>query len=333
MDYNEALELYFEYTPTLSGKTRDTYHRALQLWHEFSPPALDALGDADRHILVRFLNWLLEYTYDPAHDRRFRITTALTYISPMRALFAWLYAQKYLPDALPVGAMLLGLKHALKGMRHSPTPPSPPDIGALLDLVDTATVDAATAQSGDPERILRAQLTILRNRALLHTLAETGGRISEVLSLTVGDFPASAWDGPLWTVTVTGKRRHEYKLWLQDARPYLRAYIEKRAILEMLTDDAPIFVSHYRKRNGGALSRQAVASLVDTLRRRASLPPVTPHDFRHWRATQLRSLGWSMEDIAAHLGHRSVRTTEMYYARTKEERIANLLTRKEVVTS
>lgn len=333
MNYSEALDLYFRYSPTLSGKTRETYHRALELWHEYNPPALDALADTDRHILVDFLNWLLEYTYDPVRDRRFRATTALTYTSAMRGLFTWLYSLKYLPATFPTGAALLSLKHALRGLRKPPTPPEPPDIAALLDLVDTATVDDAIAQSGDAERILRAQLTILRNRALLHTLAETGGRISEVLSLTVGDFPASAWDGPLWTVTVTGKRRHEYKLWLQDARPYLRAYIEKRGALEMLTDDAPIFVSHYRATNGGALSRQAVASLVDTLRRRANLPSVTPHDFRHWRATQLRTRGWSMEDIAVHLGHRSVRTTEMYYARTEEERIANLLTRKETATS
>jgi integrase len=61
--------------------------------------------------------------------------------------------------------------------------------------------------------------------------------------------------------------------------------------------------------------------VVDAARRALGLPSMHPHDFRHYRATQLVNAGEPLDVVQDYLGHRSVETTRAYYARTKEKRV------------
>jgi integrase len=47
------------------------------------------------------------------------------------------------------------------------------------------------------------------------------------------------------------------------------------------------------------------------------LPHIHPHDFRHWRATQMLQEGVPIDQVQRFLNHRSIRTTQLY-AKTSE---------------
>ncbi|MCD4687257.1 MAG: tyrosine-type recombinase/integrase, partial [Anaerolineae bacterium] len=163
-----------------------------------------------------------------------------------------------------------------------------------------------------------------RNRALLHSLAETGGRISEVLSLNVGDFPVRYLQkNEVLRVEVTGKGCHQYYLRFYDALPTLRAYIDARGpdLKASLTGKVPLFISHDPRYDGNRMSRVVAWRVVQRASRALGLGKITPHDFRHWRATQLINAGQSLDVVQEYLGHRSVETTRAYYAHTDPLRV------------
>jgi len=55
--------------------------------------------------------------------------------------------------------------------------------------------------------------------------------------------------------------------------------------------------------------------------RALGLGNISPHDFRHWRATQLINAGYPLDVVQDYLGHRSVETTRAYYAHTDPRRV------------
>ena len=177
-----------------------------------------------------------------------------------------------------------------------------------------------------PERVRRWELTRLRNRALMRCLAETGGRISEVLSLNLGHFPARNLEpGRLEVVRVRvlGKGGHWYHLRLLDALPAIRDYIEARGV-DLRAErggKVPLFVSHAAAYAGRRMSRYTAWHVVQRAARALGLPSISQHDFRHWRATQLVNAGVPLDVVQDYLGHRSVETTRGYYAHADPRRV------------
>ena len=51
---------------------------------------------------------------------------------------------------------------------------------------------------------------------------------------------------------------------------------------------------------------------------------VSPHDFRHYRATQLLNDGARLEDVQAILGHAHIGTTREVYARTDQRTLRDV---------
>jgi integrase/recombinase XerD len=65
------------------------------------------------------------------------------------------------------------------------------------------------------------------------------------------------------------------------------------------------------------LSRQTIWHIVkDAVRALGLYEGISPHDFRHYRATQLLNDGARLEDVQAILGHAHIGTTRDVYART-----------------
>lgn len=179
---------------------------------------------------------------------------------------------------------------------------------------------------------LRTYLNLLRNRALIATLFSTGGRINEVLGLTV----AQVRRGNRITdaVAVTGKGRKRRPLRLDElARSWIAAYLDARQ--PMFPQAAAVFISHGPNSAGKQLSdvsawkivKVAAAALADVRREEGAdedeitaLRAVSPHSLRHYLAQAMLDEGADYKDIAAILGHSSSVVTEQVYARLDDER-------------
>jgi integrase len=99
----------------------------------------------------------------------------------------------------------------------------------------------------------------------------------------------------------------------------MQEYLEARAD-PGATD---LFVSHAKTRpdkRGVPLSPRAVWGLLDRTARNLGLPHIHPHDFRHWRATQMLQAGVPIDQVQRFHNHRSIRTTQNY-ARTAERQV------------
>jgi site-specific recombinase XerD len=209
--------------------------------------------------------------------------------------------------------------------RHGAPQPST-DIEEVIYFYDTQELPAALRKPNvEADRIQRWELTRLRNCALMHVLAETGGRISEILSLNLSNFPERYLNkDEVLRVEVIGKGGHTYYLRFLDSLPAIRAYIRARGAnlrAASYQGDVPIFVSHDTRYDGHRMSRVIAWRVVQRAARALGLHTLTPHDFRHWRATQLINAGHPLDVVQDYLGHRSVETTRAYYAHTDPLRV------------
>lgn len=144
-----------------------------------------------------------------------------------------------------------------------------------------------------------------RDRALLCTLTASGGRISEVLGLDVGDV-----DIPGRQALVMGKRRRERYVFLDDAACLtLRIYLTASRPLLTTRTDGPLFLGRHGNRMAGEVARTA----LDRAAQRAGIGRhVWPHLLRHSVATDLLEHGADLRYVQEVLGHSSLRSTERY---------------------
>jgi site-specific recombinase XerD len=308
--YAETIETFLdEMRGFRSEHTRRNYRRALDLFCQYAQKPRDSLGAADVAVLVRFAQWLLdEHGLAPA--------TVRLYLSACRQYFEWLGVHDHLPPAFPLPKALKALANKLKSggvFRVDRRPPEPPEgIEQVIHFYDNLPMPPTL--EGKPDRAGRWGLERLRNCALLRCLAESGRRISEVLSLRAGDFPPAAFEGnKVWRVEVEGKGGHKYYLRFLRALPHIERYILARG---EIGEGAALFVAHSKRYDDQPLSRFAAWKIVDEARRALGLPRIHPHDFRHWRATVLVNAGEPLDVVQDFLGHRSVETTRAYQRRT-----------------
>jgi integrase len=168
---------------------------------------------------------------------------------------------------------------------------------------------------------LIAACSHIRDKFLLTLLYQTGMRIGQVLGLRHADI--SVEDNEIHIVprehNVNGARaksRHAYVIPDVPAsvmQLYTNYLIEELGALE--SDHLPdyVFVNVWEGKRGHPMTYDAVMSLIRRLRKRTAIP-VTPHQFRHTRATNwLRDDQLSLESTSALLGHTSIETTRAIY--------------------
>lgn len=157
----------------------------------------------------------------------------------------------------------------------------------------------------------------LNQRFLIDTLWHTGGRISEVLSLTPDDFMLVP---PRCLVALrTAKQR-------QRGRGRPRKDVPLKRLVPILDDSyldrLDVFLSTFPCRRNQPLwpvCAQTVRNWLQRAVQRAAVDgvhftiPVTPHVFRHSYAMHLLLSGHvHIKRLQSYLGHRSVTTTEIY---------------------
>lgn len=148
----------------------------------------------------------------------------------------------------------------------------------------------------------------LRDRALLETLYSTGARVSELVSLSVGDVRES--EG---LVRLQGKGRKERivpigELALEAIKQYRATLAPSRRTPPAPRGTFPLFCNQ----RGGRLTSRSVARIVARYSSRLSGGPVSPHVLRHSFATHLLDEGADLRAIQEMLGHASLSTTQRY---------------------
>jgi site-specific recombinase XerD len=261
------------------------------------PPPFPVDGLKD-DVLESFYYWLTS-EYDSQQ-------TMYTYLSAVRRFLSWMDARDLLAPGFQLGKAQNRLK-AAQGSRtsipykHRRIDPELPRIVSYYDNLPLPPGDDRASRS--------QRLQILRARAIVHTLYASGGRVSEVASLT----REMVLDGRLDEVHLIGKGGQPRVILLTtEAMEAIQAYTAER------DDDFPaLFISHGRG-HGRALGRGTMWAVVKKAARDLGLHQSTsPHSFRHFRATQLLNEGMPLESVQAYLGHRDISTTRKVYAHTK----------------
>jgi len=159
-----------------------------------------------------------------------------------------------------------------------------------------------TAKSpGNPDAI--------RESAILELLYGTGARISEVVSLNVGD--VIKFDGgEVSSLRLTGKGGKTRVVPVgRYAREALDQYLVRVRPGLVSKDREALFLND----RSGRLSRQSMWTIVSQTAKRANISvDVSPHSLRHSYATHLLDGGADVRVVQELLGHSSVTTTQIY---------------------
>lgn len=179
-----------------------------------------------------------------------------------------------------------------------------PRIGKSLPRPLEAFAAKAVTQADTRAGEEREQWILARDAAVLALLYGCGLRISEALSLTRAQAPASPSD----TLTIIGKGN---KTRMVPVLPVVVTAIAEYLALcpWRLPPDGPLFLGA----KGGPLSPRIIQLAVEGLRGALGLPSsATPHSLRHSFATHLLGRGGDLRAIQELLGHASLSTTQIY---------------------
>jgi len=202
-------------------------------------------------------------------------------LSALRGFFGYLVAEKH------VRADPTELVDAPRATKKLPVVLSRDEVLALLAAPDEDTPRG------------------LRDAAMLHTMYAAGLRVSELVSLTLGDVnletgfvQAFGKGGKRRIVPLGAPARRRIERWRLEVRPRW-APDSSRAL----------FVTHL----GKPMTRQGFFELVRRYALAAGIGrPLSPHKLRHSFATHLLLGGADLRAVQTMLGHADITTTQVY---------------------
>jgi integrase/recombinase XerD len=146
----------------------------------------------------------------------------------------------------------------------------------------------------------------LRDKAMLETLYASGLRVTELVTMNVGQVSQD-----MGVVRIIGKGSKERLVPLgEEALSWIRRYLAeaRQQILNGKRTDA-LFVTA----RGDSMSRQAFWYLIRRYCAQAALDkPISPHTLRHAFATHLLNHGADLRVVQMLLGHADISTTQIY---------------------
>lgn len=197
----------------------------------------------------------------------------------------------------------------------------PPFPREAIEKLLASVQEAALGPVKDEEQ----HLSVLRDRALLVTLADTGLRVFEACGLTRGQL-----DSPEGKVSVIGKGDKEAQVRFSSrALRAIRAYIQARAKIDGLQkrelSALPLFARHDWAARGKTLpmttrsAERVIDRWVAAVLGPDAVGTITPHTFRHYFVTVvIRSSGGDFQ-VAQRLARHSNITTTQRYAHISDE--------------
>lgn len=139
-----------------------------------------------------------------------------------------------------------------------------------------------------------------RNYSLFTLLAYTGLRISEALSIKIGDFNLKTGE----CIIRNGKGEKQRIVLLNNkVINSLREYLKEREEYLTSSNSDYLFISRKRDR----LDRTSVNRIAKQFSNK-----ITPHQLRHYFCTNALEKGFSIHEVANQAGHSNINTTLIY---------------------
>jgi integrase/recombinase XerD len=230
------------------------------------------LGEVDPPSLSA---WLLDLS-----RRQLSARSQARHLSAARGLFEWLLGEKTIPRD-PTE-----LIDAPRLMRKLPSVLTREEVARLLSMPD------------------RAQRRGRRDAAMLHTMYAAGLRVSELVTLALGD---ANLESGFVQVLGKGDKRRLVPLGAP-AKKRIEAWLADRGAWARPTEPA-LFVTH----RGGRMTRQGFWKIVKRYGAAAGImKPLSPHKLRHSFATHLLLGGADLRAVQTMLGHADIATTQVY---------------------
>jgi integrase/recombinase XerD len=272
----------------LSANTVSAYRRDLVKFESFAKKRKLALESVTRDDLVDFLAGLYR---DKLESR-----TVARQLVTLRNFFRFAQIQELITTDPSVNLESPKIRRSLPGYLRLE------DVERLLNQPDSKTAKG------------------LRDRGMLEVLYSTGLRVSELVSLRVGDLDSKAGcvrcigKGDKERIVPVGRKALAMvDKYLHEARPELLRQAK-------VTNATALFVN----RRGVALSRVGVWKILSAYGRRAGLRvALTPHMLRHSFATHLLERGADLRSVQLMLGHADISTTQIY-THVVEERLKQI---------
>jgi integrase/recombinase XerD len=266
---------YLDVERGLASNTLESYGRDLRQYSEFlAGDATGSLATASRATIVTYLLHLQKQGKATA--------TIARRLAALKAFYQFLVREQYL-DQDPTANL------------------ESPKLEKRLPSVLTVQEVEALLRQPDPSVSVG-----LRDRAMLELLYATGIRVSELVSLDIGDVNLE-----LSFLRCMGKGAKERivpmgSMAIRSVREYLQ---NGRSRLVRLPEETALFVNHHGRR----MTRQGFWKIVKKYAKDANIrQDITPHTLRHSFATHLLENGADLRSVQEMLGHADISTTQIY---------------------
>lgn len=275
----ECLDLFLNYLTVekgLSSNTLEAYSRDLVTYLDFlkEHASIDRPEQVTQVMLLDFLGHLKSANISP----RSRART----LSAMRGYHRFLVQEKY-AETDPAA-----LIESPKPLKPLPDLLTPKEVVSLLEAPEGQTP------------------LVMRDRAMLEILYATGMRVSELVSLQLGDLKLD-----IGCLNAFGKGSKQRLIPLGDvALEILDEYLHygRSKLLKGRATDA-VFLSS----RGAAMSRQGFWKKLKEYAVKAGIRKnIYPHMLRHSFATHLLENGADLRSVQELLGHSDITTTQIY---------------------
>lgn len=269
-------------SPRTIGSYRDTFRLLLRYIEERlrKPPVTISLADLDAPLILGFLDHLEKERGNGIRTRNARLAAVRSFMQ---------YAAVCEPPSLAVAQRVLAI----------------PPKRFQRPLVAFLSRDEIQALLGAPDEVTWSGR---RDRAMFATCYNVGARVSEIISIRIGD--VSLNQSPHVSLHGKGRKDRTVPLW-RDTAARLKQWLK----CVDTKPDSPLFPN----RKGEPLTRSGVESRLRVAVRTAanqcrslSKRHVSPHVLRHTTAMHLLQSGVDLSVIALWLGHESPSTTHIY---------------------
>ena len=277
-----AFIFYLHNVKKTSGNTEASYRRDLRKFADFMADRgirtmADISGD-DLHAYVQYLG-----------DRKFATATISRSIASIKALYQYLCRE---------GKIEKNIAEDVKAPKIEKRVPE------ILSMEEVAYLLEQPSGSTDKE---------IRDKAMLELLYATGIRVTELISLSIGDVDLQR------SFIVCRDRNKERSVpFGEKAKDALVRYLENtRAQMLSSGTENILFVNCA----GMPMSRQGFWKLIKHYARKAGIQTdITPHTLRHSFAAHLVENGADLRSVQEMLGHSDISTTQIY-AEMHQDRI------------